>query len=268
MPDLPWPHAGRRVHHPGLGDRPDPRASPDPRRARGVRRAAEPLIEAGPDKPGPATRAACRAPPPRPPPEHGLVAPPPRGKLWRGRPSHRRDRWVSVGIAPHADGRSHDAHGARARGRARRHPSRGAGEIGDRALCSTYSRPTPIEIPIPRVRTVAASLIDALSQSTRPERWCTTLVRAASCFMSGGRGKARLALRPIVVGRRPACGRPLPPIRWSCLRWLLRLLWQRDVVGRNVTRERPQPRHDRPELRRTQRLPQLMIRHQAHRFVE
>ena len=42
VPDLPWPHAGRRVYYPGLGDRPDPRASPDPRRARGARRAAEP----------------------------------------------------------------------------------------------------------------------------------------------------------------------------------------------------------------------------------
>ena len=31
-----------------------------------------------------------------------------------------------------------------------RRPSRGAGEVGDRAVCSTDSRHTPIEIPIPR----------------------------------------------------------------------------------------------------------------------
>ena len=58
VPDLPWPHAGRRVHHPSLGDRPDPRACPDPRRARGARRAAEPPIDAGPHESGRVTRAA------------------------------------------------------------------------------------------------------------------------------------------------------------------------------------------------------------------
>jgi hypothetical protein len=60
LPDLSWPHAGRRVHHPGLGDRPDPRASPDARRARGARRAAESAIDAGPHEPGRVTCVARR----------------------------------------------------------------------------------------------------------------------------------------------------------------------------------------------------------------
>ena len=52
----------------------------------------------------------------------------------------------------HGDRRSHGAPGARARRRARRHPSRGAGEAGERAVSSTDRRPTPIEIPIPNYR--------------------------------------------------------------------------------------------------------------------
>jgi hypothetical protein len=44
------------LHHPGVGDRPDPRAPPDPRRARGARRGAEPPINAGRLEPGGVTR--------------------------------------------------------------------------------------------------------------------------------------------------------------------------------------------------------------------
>ena len=66
VPDLPWPYAGRRVPHPGLGDRPDPHPPPDPRRARGARRAAEPAIDASPHAPGRVTRAAPRRRPDRP----------------------------------------------------------------------------------------------------------------------------------------------------------------------------------------------------------
>ena len=60
------------------------------------------------------------------------------------RPITRRHR------PPHGDGRSYGAHGARARPRARRRPSLGAGGVGDRAVCSTNSRLTPTEIPILR----------------------------------------------------------------------------------------------------------------------
>ena len=56
MPVLPRRDAARRVHHPGVGDRPDPRPPPDPRRARGARRAAEPPIDAGPREPEHDTR--------------------------------------------------------------------------------------------------------------------------------------------------------------------------------------------------------------------
>ena len=55
VPDLPWPYAGRRLHHPSLGDRPDPH--PPPRAHRRVRRRAKP-----PATRAPASRGAARAP--------------------------------------------------------------------------------------------------------------------------------------------------------------------------------------------------------------
>ncbi len=66
----------------------------------------------------------------------------------RGRPTETSP-CAPPALATPADRRSHGAHGARARDRARRRPSRGAGEVGDRAVRSTNSRPTPIEFPIP-----------------------------------------------------------------------------------------------------------------------
>ncbi len=79
------------------------------------------------------------------------------------RRSHRRVRLAPAGIRPHSNRRAHGAQGARARRRARRRPSRGAGEVGDRAVCSTDSRPTPIEIPIP-----SAAANDALTRCGLP----------------------------------------------------------------------------------------------------
>ena len=146
--DLPWPHAGRRVHDPRVGDRPDPRAPPDPRRARGTPRAAEPPTDAGLREPGPVTGPTAvrrhhdlrvRTAPPTPRSPAGPVG-------VRGRPT-AASPWAPPAQATPADRRSNDAHGARARGRARRGPSRGAGKVGDGAVRSTNSRPTPIEIP-------------------------------------------------------------------------------------------------------------------------
>ena len=65
------------------------------------------------------------------------------------RRSHRRVRLGPTGIRPHSNRSSHGAQGARAGRRPRILPSPGAGEVGDRAVCSTDSRPTPIETPIP-----------------------------------------------------------------------------------------------------------------------
>jgi hypothetical protein len=100
VPDLPRPHAGRRVHHSGLDDRPAPRASPDPRRARGVRRTAEPPIDAGPPEPRHVTtrRTPVRRRPdfplrtrPPTPRDHagpfGVRGSPPAATRWRGRRS-------------------------------------------------------------------------------------------------------------------------------------------------------------------------------------
>ena len=103
VPDLPRPHADRRVHHPGVGDRPDPHPPPRPR---GPRRRAEPPIDAGPREPGRVTRPA-RPPTPRPPPEHGPDAPPPRGDAlaWAAVPPARQIRSPPAS-PPHGDGRS------------------------------------------------------------------------------------------------------------------------------------------------------------------
>ena len=59
VPNMPRPHADRRVHHPDVGDRPDSRALPHARHTRGARRAAEPPIDGAPASRGvsPAPRA-------------------------------------------------------------------------------------------------------------------------------------------------------------------------------------------------------------------
>ena len=136
VPDLPWPHAGRRVHHPSLGDRPDPRACPDPRRARGARWAAEPPIDAGPHESGRVTRAAR----PRCLDRPLSTAPSPRHHAGTfgvgGSPDGASDRSPQAsppsGIAVIAAPR-----GARARRRARRRPSVGARAVGDPSVYPT-----------------------------------------------------------------------------------------------------------------------------------
>ncbi len=62
MTDLPWPHAGCRVHHLGLGDRPDPRASPNAPRARHTAGRGAPIDAAPPRRPD---RPLSTAPSPR-----------------------------------------------------------------------------------------------------------------------------------------------------------------------------------------------------------
>ena len=47
LPDVSRAHADHRVHHPGLGDRPDPRAPPHPRRDGDPRRRAESARDPG-----------------------------------------------------------------------------------------------------------------------------------------------------------------------------------------------------------------------------
>ena len=134
------PHAGRRVHHPGLGDRPDPRASPDPRRARGARRAAEPPIDAGPHEPGRVTRAAR--------PDRPLsTAPSPRHHAGTfgvgGSPTGASDR--SPPASPPTGSAVLTAHEARERGGG--HAAARLSVLA-RSAITPYTRPTPIEFPI------------------------------------------------------------------------------------------------------------------------
>jgi len=67
LSDLPWAHAGCCVHHAGLGDQPDPRASPCSPCAGGPCRRAEPPSTRAPATPGP-SRAACPSADARTPP--------------------------------------------------------------------------------------------------------------------------------------------------------------------------------------------------------
>jgi hypothetical protein len=87
-----------------------------PRRARGPRRAAEPPIDPGPHE--------CAPPTPRD--DAGTYG-------VRGRPT-AASPWAPPARATPADRRWCGTQGARTRGRARRRLSRGAGEVGDRAL--------------------------------------------------------------------------------------------------------------------------------------
>ncbi len=136
--DVSRAHAGRRVHHSGVGDRPDPRASPDPRRARGALLAAEPPIDA-------AAGCVTRPTPVRRRPScHLSAAPRPattrRGPFaWSAVPPERligprRHR------PPHGDRRSHGPRGALARRRARRRPSCSRGRRSRRTLDRPQSK--------------------------------------------------------------------------------------------------------------------------------
>ena len=94
----------------------------------------------------------------------------------RGRPT-AASPWAPPALATPADRRSYSAHGARARGRARRCPSHGAGEVGDGAVRSTNSRPTPIEIPIP-LECPASMELRGQATSRGAVGTCTALARA------------------------------------------------------------------------------------------
>jgi hypothetical protein len=139
-----WP----RPRHPD-GGQPCCSRSSRSTRSRGPRRAAEPPIDPRPHEPGPVTYPA----PVRRGPDHPMRTAPgvplPSGDVWRARRPTAASPWAPPALATPADRRWCGAHGARTRGRARRRLSRGAGEVGDRAVRSTNCRPTPIEVPIP-----------------------------------------------------------------------------------------------------------------------
>ena len=107
LPDVSRAHADHRVHHPSLGDRPDPRAPPRPRRDGGPRRRTESAVDphhrhrAPRDDPPRLTRPAAPHP----------DAPPTGGDVRRARPFHRgrpigpRGDWAPTGNAgPHGVG--------------------------------------------------------------------------------------------------------------------------------------------------------------------
>ena len=88
----------------------------------------------------------ARSPTRRRSPAYGPNAPPPRGDLRRGRPSHRRDGWVPAGIVPPtvpAVPTALEAH-ERVGGHAAPRQS-----VLVRAVIASFTRPTQIEIPIP-----------------------------------------------------------------------------------------------------------------------
>jgi hypothetical protein len=104
-----------------------------------------------PHRRGPPRAGGRHAPHARPPtlrrsPEFGPDAPPPRGDLWRGRLSHRRDGLAPAGIAPPtvpAVPTALEAH-ERVGGHAATRQS-----VLVRAVIASYTQPTQIEIPIP-----------------------------------------------------------------------------------------------------------------------
>lgn len=111
--------------------------------------------------------ASRRAPQARPTglrlsPEDGPDAPPPRGHLRGGRPSHRRLRWVWAGSATHRDRRARTADVAGPRSMTGRRPARAAGQAGDPAVCSTGNFPSPTAIP--------DDVLGVESQKARPWR--------------------------------------------------------------------------------------------------
>ena len=143
--DVSRAHAGRRVHHRGVGDRPDPHPPPDPRRPRGARRATEPPLDAGLREPGHGTRPT----PVRRRPDR-CVRTAPR------RPATTRGRSACAAVSPQRPrGPAGPGSPARTAGRtAREAHRRGGGRAEARAPVlarqgtGAYTRPTSIGFPI------------------------------------------------------------------------------------------------------------------------
>ena len=127
---LPRRDADCRVHHPSVGDRPDPHPPPLLRGPRGKRRRAESPVDA--------PTAPWVRPPRRPAPPRGRsarAAVPPRRHLGPRRPRVTRP-----------DRRHNGPRGIPAWSRSRRSPLAGASE---RQGTAAYTQRTPIEFPIP-----------------------------------------------------------------------------------------------------------------------
>jgi len=144
VPGLPRRHADRGVHHPGVGDRPDPRAPPHPCRDGGPRRGAESALDPGTVQTG----------------RHGTTRRGPSGPLsLTSTPrahvgGRRRARQTPRGVrsVPSATGRLRAPPSGRPprRGGGRRSGRRAPGGPrggGDRSGRSPNTRPSPIEFP-------------------------------------------------------------------------------------------------------------------------
>ena len=194
VPDVPGRDADHRRHHADGGDRPDPHPPPHPRGAHGPRRRAEPPIDAGPPEPGHGTRptlvrrrpdAPLRPSPPTPRAPAGPIG-------VRGHPTGAA-AGSPRGSATHRYRNSRGADAASAKSEAGRRPPRGAGEVGDPAVCSTDRRPAAIEIPIPYLGGHSLhALVDAERRATaaalaaRGRPSATMQVEAVDAWHVGG----------------------------------------------------------------------------------
>jgi hypothetical protein len=175
VPLLPWPHAGRRVAHPGVGDPPDPHPPPYPCGARDPRRREEPPSDAGPASRGTARAPRRSADAPR------ITGVRPRGPATTRGPvawvavSPRRSRGPAGPGVTRPDRRPNGPRGAQAR------RERGGGHAAAnravlaRSVTAPYARVTPIQFPI----------LDKALTSTSPSsgsrwRWMT-IRRLVAC---------------------------------------------------------------------------------------
>jgi hypothetical protein len=92
-----------------------------------------------------------------------------------------------------------------------------AGEVGDRAVCSTNRRPTPIEIPIPYDRSIYAQSVMFIILSLDGGSWFIE----GNGVVGGGDGRSGFGLSQASVGEVDLVDRSTPRSR---LRYHKRLL--------------------------------------------
>lgn len=119
-------------------------------------------LRRGPQRAGARHAPSARPPTPRSPHRYAPRRPATsRGSTACAAATTARPMGPRLPQTPEGDRRSHDAQGARARRRARSRQSRGAGEVGDRAVTSTNSRLTPSENFYPECMPARRTAVDS-----------------------------------------------------------------------------------------------------------
>ena len=171
VPDVSRAHADHRVQHPALSDRSDPHPPPHPRLHGRVRRRAESAVDPQTVRTVRTVRTGRHATTCVGAPGPLSLTPTPtttRGGVRRGRWSHQASDPSPPERASHGDRYPDGSRGAPAGRKSRRRPPAGPRAVGDRAVRSADTQPTPIEFPILKIRGSSRKSADFFVASPRP----------------------------------------------------------------------------------------------------